>query len=182
MGDFNLFDARIKESGDQTVYLEEIAIFEKYGFTWSSQNIAQKGTKSTFVSHPFDILKFFTAQDREELEKYKKDKNYPAIVELCLRIIKRENLRLVYGNLDAVFTKNFQKARIKVTPHTFFNEKVVNTLKTDRDSFQAEYTAGLFKKSDKPTIPSDHFALNTKIESLAEPRKDTPSMVASNRR
>lgn len=177
----NLFDPRINKNRAQSIYQEQIDIFSKHGFYWSSKHIYEFGMKSTFIAHPFDILHFFNKEDWKQFEEFKEQYNYKGLRDLCFHVIQRDNICLVLDNLYGVFTKNFKQAegedRIRISPTTLFvNErvaKICDSMEMNREDFNQKYLAGLFKRSftvPKPLLSSDQVALQTEISSTPKLR------------
>jgi hypothetical protein len=182
VGDFNQFDSSKQESA---IHHKQIAILKENGFNWDTEHLMDEGIKSTFISHPFDILRFFKKDtmvsgitipgDFTRLDTLKEKKDHKGIRNLFLEVIEREKLDLVSTCLDAEFSRNFDKSvKIDTESHSWFAGKLVNTAQANRGDLQKLVLKGLFadssnsvdsskmeeeKLDNAPPRPSDHTAI-----------------------
>lgn len=170
VGDFNQFDACVKES---KIHSGQIDILKRHGFNWNSESIlySGKGMHSTFFAFPHDIDRFLTVEDKNTLNEIKLKEDYEGMRLFYLDAITRNNIHLESTCLDAVYDKNFPlHAVIKTKPITQLSGKTINTSKISATTFQENVLMGYRtffsenkEQNNKPPLPSDHFSLRVKV-------------------
>ncbi len=162
-GDFNQFDKRVPEA---KLFDEQIDILEENGFHWESKNLSNQGLKSTFISFPFDIFRFFNREDFAELDQVKEQNDPVALREFCINKIQEKNISLFGACLDAIFTRGINQPVTTKAYMMFCGEKI-NTLKiTNRNELQREFLDYLKGNSAEPALNSDHAVLVSEIPLL----------------
>lgn len=180
-GDFNLFDPR---SSKPTIYHDQVKILQDHGFYWASEGQSHIGMKSTFVCKPGDIFHLLSPEKVAIFQSTLASLTDPEERrQFVMRTIIEEGLNLIGTCLDATFTRGLpQNATVRVNAFTMFSRRVVNA-----DTGVAETKRELINTSDtqnpaefhkryvqhfinhradagvEPPLPSDHFALATKI-------------------
>lgn len=175
VGDFNQFDSDEKKP---TLLRKQIQILMKNGFQWCTENLQEKGLRTTFFAFPHDIERFLTPEEQKELAELKGKENYIGIREFYLKTIEKDGIELSSVCLDAVYAKNHKGMKINTKSYTSLDGKLVNTEKQERKEFQKAFL-NFFKQSSANSglqVPvSDHFALLTKIEFASSEKSDENS-------
>lgn len=180
-GDFNQFDAR---SPAPAIYYDQIRILQDNGFHWASEGLSRIGMRSTFVCKPGDFFHLLSAEKvavfKDKLTSLT-DPNERR--QFVMRTIQEEGLNLIGICLDATFTRGLpQNAMVSVNAFTMFSRRVVNAdtgvAETIREvintssvensqEFHNRYVQHFINhRADagvEPPLPSDHFALATRI-------------------
>lgn len=72
VGDFNMFDM---DNSNNIVFHEQINILMDNNYTWITKDLLDRGIKATFIGFPYDIDRFLTKENKEELALVKQENN-----------------------------------------------------------------------------------------------------------
>lgn len=154
VGDFNQFDARIPEP---VIFMDQVEIYKRHGFTWASEDLLSKGMKATFVAFPYDINRFLTKEDFIEYDRLKEQKDYDAIREFFVN--KFSGINPITTCLDSVFTKNIALPEEKTKPPRckammFSHGERVKPIPDEK---------AIKKMAVESELPSDHLPVLAKV-------------------
>jgi endonuclease/exonuclease/phosphatase family metal-dependent hydrolase len=159
LGDFNQFDAT--RCCNEPFY-EQQRVIQAHGFSNThSTPLYTKGLKATFVSHPYDIARFLSKE-----EKARMDKQSPANIRArCLREVSRGTFEYVSMVLDDVYVRgpDIHIPMESIAPWTILNTTLINTLDgTTRAAFNTQYRIDILD-GRSPALPSDHISIQFEI-------------------
>ncbi len=164
VGDMNMFSAK---PGVPTVYYPQIQALQNAGLNWLSENLMYSGLNATFVSFPYDILRFFNSTDFQELNAIKNDKNqWSRLREFFIRKIEEKTIDILSTCLDGIFW-NPKKSEFlaSVSAYTFSEGKRVETSALNDANLFRQRILSHFKQNLSAVAPvsSDHFSIRAKI-------------------
>lgn len=172
MGDFNQFDSTKNEN---KVYEKQRKILEDHGFQSTTKHLADSGLKATFIAHPYDVLRFFSKEERNQFEELKL-KNPDKMRQFLLDFIEEKNIDLVSTTLDDCYIKGLTLQQCKTSSRTWFDNHEIDPSQVERAAFQKKYLSyyknfSLFneelknkEEAKKPAIMSDHIALEIEFQ------------------